>query len=427
MEKSTTIRATIRAKTHEQGARFEQEDAVFVKEDVESGTLAVLCDGHCGVATAHTVAQNFPDVFKTMLHEEEASGVNNDASSLAGRKRSADDMVALPAAAAIAFDRALQTMHEESRKRGESDRSGSTFVSAFLSSRQELYVATLGDSVCFMFHGRTGAIAGRSVCSWDFAEADCSRMMIEHCDRCCTVPHAVSGQTEDQTRADFCAFGRNERRLARERGFETGEARRRVGTLPCEGRFWFPKVGVEPTRSIGHRAVLKRPVVSQWKLFERREGAGADGADDDDLVLVLACDGFSSKNAFPTMDRLARFLSNPEAYILDPTIFEDTCFAAYAKKDIVKLRAVKDDGRTVIEQLRLIYDVVQHHVSGDTVWAAARTKAIEWFVEDIERNNGKLASGVSENAQRAMDAAANFAILLLSDDNITALAFTFLQ
>ncbi|MGB1601864.1 MAG: hypothetical protein ACPIOQ_54560, partial [Promethearchaeia archaeon] len=84
---------------------------------------------------------------------------------------------------------------------------------------------------------------------------------------------------------------------------------------------------IEPTRALGHAhtsspgsrflAPNRRPEIVEWLVGDKS------------TTLLLVCsDGFFSKNAFSSVQRVTEFLVDPDAYCRRPDFFQDTCLYA---------------------------------------------------------------------------------------------------
>jgi len=168
----------------------------------------------------------------------------------------------------------------------------------------------------------------------------------------------------------------------------------------------------EPSRAVEAREAFaehyhvihtlqRSPEFAVWQLPADRE-----------LVVFAVCDGFMSKLALPTEQRFVEALCDPGVYFMadkyDGTVFEDC--------EVVDLDSPEWGGLDVTRRLKFIREECE---LPDDEWQDAHTHSVNSLIEIASNNNGALPP-LRDNAQAAVEAVAHIAVMLLSDDNITA-------
>merc|ERR1711939_988240 len=132
---------------------------------------------------------------------------------------------------------------------------------------------------------------------------------------------------------------------------------------------------------------------------------------DREVCVFAVCDGFESKLAMPTVHRLAQCLCDPGLY-LEQDNFGGTVFEA--------CNVVSVDGAwkklTTREKILQIRD---RTTLPDREWQEAHEYSCDALVRILEKNGGTIPR-LREDPQQAVEAAVNTAVVLLSDDNVTA-------
>jgi len=132
---------------------------------------------------------------------------------------------------------------------------------------------------------------------------------------------------------------------------------------------------------------------------------------DGHVCIFAVCDGFESKLAMPTVERMARCLSDPAQYLLEDN-FDGTVFEAC---NVVTVDARWKSMSTVdkIKQIR------ERTTLPDREWQDAHEYSCDELVR-ILTDHGDTIPKLVENPQPAVEAAVHTAVILLSDDNVTA-------
>jgi serine/threonine protein phosphatase PrpC len=370
---------------HLQGARHHNEDRFFVSE---SEKLVGVFDGHSG------------------------SGVAEFASAEFSRRFSQQDCEVVGPVLAL-----TRTIEEIQNAIPHREMSGSTAIVAHADG-DTISVCCLGDSSAIVFDDKTGAILpsnGENTQVWDvccdkkkqswpdvLVEQDKlpGRGMRHPSGLMQTVAHAFSGPlVSDQVGSrEFSLLLANTRN--RERTCLLPPPPKQIeGSIPQENRW---RVGmIEPSRSLGDiRApyCLHGPEITQWSSIPSSSS-----------VLLLCSDGFTSKNAFLSLAHLARFLTDPLAFLARWTL-DNTVLVSHdpdLNNDLQQVVDIPDRIRLVASRALAVLqknEVDQHWI--DTHCASAR-----WLQDHCPAFSGS-----------ELLAAAHLAILQLSDDNLTAVA-----
>jgi hypothetical protein len=123
------------------------------------------------------------------------------------------------------------------------------------------------------------------------------------------------------------------------------------------------------------------------------------------------CDGFESKLALPTVAKMAECLSDPDKY-LKADNFEGTVFEACNVVTVDaawKAMSIKDKITTIRDRTTL----------PDREWQEAHEHSCNSIVQVLDENGGRIPT-LCENPQAAVTASVHTAVVLLSDDNVTA-------
>merc|ERR1712216_452959 len=93
-----------------------------------------------------------------------------------------------------------------------------------------------------------------------------------------------------------------------------------ISNMPGEERWRL--LNLEPTRALGHRnnkePPLRHPEVYEWQVPQA-----------EDHMLLVCCDGFFSKNAFPSPEHVTRFLADPVPFCKSKTFPGDVSGGAH--------------------------------------------------------------------------------------------------
>jgi hypothetical protein len=165
----------------------------------------------------------------------------------------------------------------------------------------------------------------------------------------------------------------------------------------------------EPSRTVQCKVSYTDPVFHElqrapefvvWQLPTDRE-----------VCVFAVCDGFESKLAMPTTMRMSECMCDPGSY-LENDNFHGTVFEA--------CNVVNVDGAwkrlTTAEKLQQIRE---RTTLPDREWQEAHEYSCDALLGLLDKFKGKLPT-MSQNPQAAVEAAVNIAVVLLSDDNVTA-------
>ena len=135
---------------------------------------------------------------------------------------------------------------------------------------------------------------------------------------------------------------------------------------------------IEPTRALGHAhtsspgsrslAPNRRPEIVEWLVGDKS------------TTLLLVCsDGFFSKNAFSSVQRVTEFLVDPDAYCRRPDFFQDTCLYAALSEQTQGQTHLPDPTKcSMAELFEEIYEVVLPSLNDDT-WSDAYFSAFMYL------------------------------------------------
>jgi len=291
----------------------------------------------------------------------------------------------------------------EAVKVAESERGGTTFTAGLLQLDTMIFASLqLGDSLVGACDPAAGAL--------------CPAEVIYYCDDAKGLerPTGPSAITRTHSFTDSSEVERYRSALKAHGGIGL-RVDKRTDCHPLEDRCLADVVGVpnvglpEPSRTVQcHNAysdqifhkLQREPEFVVWQLPRDRP-----------VCIFAVCDGFESKLAMPTVERLAQCICDPMTYLtqdnFDGTVFE-ACNVVNVDANWKKL-SLKDK----ISQIR------DRTTLPDREWQEAHEGSCDAIVDLLERFNGRIPL-LSEDPQAAIEAAVNTAVVLLSDDNVTA-------
>jgi hypothetical protein len=283
----------------------------------------------------------------------------------------------------------------------ESQRGGTTFTAGVLELDSMIFATLqLGDSLVGALDPVAGVLLDAQVIFYqDDAGGSCPT-----CATTITRTHSFTDPAEVERYRDV---------LKRHGGLGL-RVDKRTDCHPLEDRCLADVTGIsnvglpEPSRTVQCRTsysdqvfheLQRSPEFVVWQLPRDRH-----------VCIFAVCDGFESKLAMPTVDRLAECLSDPDRYLMEDnfvgTVFEacnvvtvDATWKSMATKN--KILQIRD--RTTLP---------------DREWQEAHEYSCNAVVRLLEEH-GNIPK-LYENPQAAVEAAVNTAVILLSDDNVTA-------
>lgn len=129
------------------------------------------------------------------------------------------------------------------------------------------------------------------------------------------------------------------------------------------------------------------------------------------VCAFAVCDGFESKLAMPTVAKMAACLSDPDQYLRDDN-FTGTVFEACNVVSVDaawKAMSIKEKISTIRDRTTL----------PDREWQEAHEHSCNSIIKVLDDNGGRIPT-LCENPQAAVTASVHTAVVLLSDDNVTA-------
>lgn len=298
---------------------------------------------------------------------------------------------------------------------------GSTGVTAWLHPGADgrasiVYVANLGDAQAVMFNTKTGQIPQVATRTWDEEQATLMGNGVKATRASVTEPHAINGALKvDKTtgratgmRNDPLGVGFREYDLLRKRHkFPSSKVPFCISNMPGEERWRL--LNLEPTRALGHRnnkePPLRHPEVYEWQVPQA-----------EDHMLLVCCDGFFSKNAFPSPEHVTRFLADPVSFCKSKTFFRGTCLEVLME-EMGESHLLPDPSKVSMAELfHQIHEAVNDKLSDDT-WCDAHDSAYEYLSVFAQENP---IPNVRTAPAKTLLAASYLGVLMVSDDNISS-------
>jgi len=380
------------------GARHNNEDAAYA-----DGKLFCVFDGHGGKHASTLLKTKLAEMFYDSVKD-----VSEEAALVRGT----------PPKVVSAIDSAFTRSQEAMPSEMPSAHSGSTAVCCWVHgqspSHVTVFASCLGDSKALLFNSETGAIPSMAMRTWDAETCTLAGEGVESVARAETNCHNLTGALvlgRDGVPAsmdkDPTGVGFREYKLLRERHkFAASRRPYNISNMPGEERWRV--LDVEPTRALGHKLKreqpLQHPEIHQWRVQNPEQD-----------LLMISCDGFFSKEAFQTPDRVTKFLTDPEGYCADPSLFQGTCLLALLQR-LKEAHTLPDPRNVTMAQLfDKIRDVVFGKLSDDT-WTSAYDSAYQ-YLKQFARE--KPVPNIRTHPAKTLLAACYLAVLMVSDDNVS--------
>lgn len=381
------------------GARHNNEDASYA-----DGKLFGVYDGHGGKHASILLRTKLAEEFYAVT-----KGLDEKALTAPGK----------PPKVIHALDEAYMNCQKAMPTEHPLAQSGSTAVAAWVASKPDngasaVYASCLGDSKCLLFNSFNGQIPVVKTKVWDFEQETLNGEGVEAVRRCETEAHGLTGDIvigkngmPESMQNDPTGVAFREFELLRvKHKFSASRRPFNISNMPGEERWRV--LELEPTRAVGHRLKkehpLQHPEIFEWPMEKS-----------DDMMLLLSCDGFFSKEAFRSTDMVTEFLCDPELYCKRPDFFKGTCLEALLIK-IKEVKSLPDPAKsTMLELFTGIHKVVFNKLSDDT-WTAAYDSAYQYlksFAMDKPVDNIRTAPA------KTLLAACYLAVLMVSDDNVS--------
>lgn len=367
------------------GARSRNEDCHGLRE-VGRYAYVYVCDGHGGPNLAKKMGEVFDEVMRRAVE---------------------------PLAPDLAPEGMVECMRQcywQAVEHAEKERGGTTFTAGLLQLDSMIFSSLqLGDSLVGALDPVAAALFNAEVI---YYHDDAAGL---------TGPSGGQTITRSHSFTDASEVERYRATLKAHNGLGL-RVDKRTDCHPLEDRCLADVTGVanvglpEPSRTVQCRASYSDPVFHNlqrspefvvWQLPRDRP-----------VCIFAVCDGFESKLAMPTVDRMASCLSDPNQYLLDDN-FHGTVFEACNVVTVDahwKSQCTKDK----IEQIKA------RTTLPDREWQEAHEYSCSEVVRILTENGGSIPKLV-EKPQQAVEAAVNTAVILLSDDNVTAEVLVVLQ
>jgi len=176
----------------------------------------------------------------------------------------------------------------------------------------------------------------------------------------------------------------------------------------------------EPSRTIEKKKIYDKfkflldlqraPIFSVWDL----------GPIDCSMALCAVCDGFVSKLAVPTNDRISQAVINPGLYIQNPDILDGSVLGEWVKNkpwwnklDLIKPDHEEWGNDPCINTAKLV-----HAIAPDKLWK----DAVQTSIDKIERIKNEVSLDdlrVTRNIQESVNLSSLIPCCLASDDNVS--------
>lgn len=361
------------------GARSRNEDCHGLRE-VGRYAFVYVCDGHGGP----NLAKKMGEVFDKVMCEKLPGKLAPDASP--------EQMCGL-----------MRECYWDAVRGAEYERGGTTFTAGLLQLDSMIFASLqLGDSLV----GALDPVAGR------LFDAEILYYVDDAAGRECAEPNQSITRTHSFTDASEVERYRS---ILKKHGGLGLRVDKRTDCHPLEQRCLADVTGIsnvglpEPSRTVQCQASYSDQVFHQ--LQRHPEFVVWQLPRDRDVCVFAVCDGFESKLAMPTVDRLATCLSDPDTYLLEDH-FEGTVFEAC---NVVTVDA-RWRAMSIKEKVQQIRD---RTTLPDREWQEAHEYSCDSLTRILEENQGKIPR-LTEHPQPAVEAAVHTAVMLLSDDNVTA-------
>jgi len=362
------------------GARSRNEDCHGLQEVQSSGYAFIyVCDGHGGPNLAKKMGECFDEYMMQAV-----PGLARDASPV--------EMIDL-----------MREQYWKAVAGAEQERGGTTFTAGLLQLTTMVFASLqLGDSLVGALDAQTGKLCDANVLL--YKDDSDSQVGPAH-EVAITRAHSFTDPVEVE---------RYRTTLKQHGGFGL-RVDKRTDCHPLEDRCLADVTGAtnvglpEPSRTVQCKAsytesvfhdLQRCPEFVVWQLPVDRE-----------VCVFAVCDGFESKLAMPSTARMAECMCDPGTY-LEGDNFHGTVFEAC---NVVHVDAAWKR-LTTAEKLSQIRD---RTTLPDREWQDAHEYSCDALLTLLDKYKGKLPT-MSEDPQVAVEAAVNTAVVLLSDDNVTA-------
>jgi len=381
------------------GARHNNEDTSY-----GDGRLFCVFDGHGGKHASTLLRKRLAEHFYVS-----AQGVDLDKQLCAEGN---------PPRVVLSMDDAFIKCQNDMPNEFPAAQAGSTGVACWVQGADgqgasHVFASCLGDSKALIFDSRNGTIPQMPVKTWDHEVGTLKGPGVVANAKAETYCHNLtgalkmsngkwSGMDKDPDGVGF----REYQLLAEKHNFPSSRKPYNISNMPGEERWRV--LDVEPTRALGHKLKrehpLHHPETKMWTV-----------KDPGSTMLMLSCDGFFSKEAFGSPDHVTAFLSDPSAYCKRKDLFQGTCLKALLER-LDETHKLPDpstvDMLTLVEKIR---SVVYSKLSDDT-WTSAYDSAYQYLKKFAAE---KPIPNIKTHPVKTLLAACYFAVLLVSDDNVS--------
>lgn len=128
------------------------------------------------------------------------------------------------------------------------------------------------------------------------------------------------------------------------------------------------------------------------------------------LALIICCDGFVSKNAVPTPERIAKCVVNPEHYVRSVDCLNDTLIVCWG---IVNRANIQSNENVVKKVATWVKRAVP-----DKMWVKA-IECSEACIQRLRSDHDGCVPALKWDTSAAVRMACNIPVCLGSDDNVT--------
>jgi len=361
------------------GARSRNEDCHGLRE-INRYAFLYVCDGHGGP----NLAKKLGEVFDLAMSKHvETLAPDLDETGMV---------------------ECLRTCYWEAVKGAEMERGGTTFTAGLLQlDSMKFATLQLGDSLVGALDPNAKALIE-------------SKVIFHHDDAECVGREAVLNTTVTRSHSftDATEVQRYKETLKKHGGLGL-RVDKRTDCHPLEDRYLADVTGMsnvglpEPSRTVQCQTSYSDAIFHQlqrmpefvvWQLPQNR-----------DVCVFAVCDGFESKLAMPNNERMAQCISDPCQYLANDN-FEGTVFQA--------CNVVTVDGRwKAMATKDKILQIRDRTTLPDREWQEAHEHSCDSLVKLLDTNQGMIPLLI-DNPQAAVEAAVHTAVMLLSDDNVTA-------
>mmetsp|Transcript_11073 Transcript_11073/g.27143 ORF Transcript_11073/g.27143 Transcript_11073/m.27143 type:complete len:448 (+) Transcript_11073:71-1414(+) len=383
------------------GARHNNEDTSF-----GDGRLFAVFDGHGGKFASQLLRKKLAEHFYGSITQAELDSPGAIEGS--------------PPKVVQALDAAFTKSQEDMPSEFPAAQSGSTGVACWVHGTNggaaKVFASCLGDSKALLFDMNTGVIPEMDIKTWDQEVGTLKGPGVVSALRAETFCHNLTGALINGRDGKWASMDKDPNGvgfrefelLAKRHSFPQSRKPYNISNMPGEERWRV--LDVEPTRALGHKLKrehpLHHPETQEWTVSDPKNS-----------ILMLSCDGFFSKEAFGSPDQVTRFLTDPVAYCKDPNLFQGTCLKALLER-LNETHKLPDpssvDMGTLFERIR---NVVFSKLSDET-WTTAYDAAFQYLRKFAQE---RPVPNIKTHPVKTLLAACYFAVLLVSDDNVSVL------